>query len=101
MPSAVAILKHGIKDRANLKHRVRLAIEEIAIDEFGGSNLQFKEGKNAVSFNFSMAGLRLSGEVLLTENRVEAKIRLPLIGVSMQGMVIETLYKLIPKYLSE
>jgi len=100
MPSAVATFKHDIKDRAKLNRQVHLAVDNI-VDEFGGSSLKFKEGDDIVDFSFSIAGVKLTGEVLLFGDYIEVKVKLPLIGIAMKGMVIESLNKLVPPYLEE
>lgn len=100
MPSAVATFKHDIKDRAKLNRQVHLAIDTI-VDEFGGSSLKFKEGNEIVDFSFSIASVKLTGEVLLFGDYIEVKVKLPLIGIAMKGVVIESLNKLVPPYLEE
>ena len=99
MPTAVAKFSHDINDRAKLASRVRIALQELVEDEFLGSDLKFKEGKNIVYFNFSIGSFKLSGEILLTEKDVEVKLKLPLIGIAMKSIVIERLEDLVPKYL--
>ena len=101
MPTAVAKFSHDINDRAKLASRVRIALQELVEDEFLGSGLQFKEGKNIVYFNFSIGSFKLSGEILLTEKDVEVKLKLPLIGIAMKSIVIERLEDLVPKYLKD
>tara|TARA_B100000700_G_scaffold195735_1_gene215444 strand:- start:24086 stop:24391 length:306 start_codon:yes stop_codon:yes gene_type:complete len=101
MPTAVVKFSHDINDRAKLASRVRIALEELVEDEFLGSDLQFKEGKNIVYFNFSIGGFKLSGEILLAEKDVEARLKLPLIGIAMKSIVIEKLEELVPKYLKD
>ena len=101
MPTAVAKFSHDINDRAKLASRVRIALQELVEDEFLGSSLKFKEGKNIVYFNFSIVSFKLSGEILLTEKDVEVKLKLPLIGIAMKSIVIERLEDLVPKYLKD
>tara|TARA_Y100000361_G_C11055424_1_gene287617 strand:+ start:156 stop:461 length:306 start_codon:yes stop_codon:yes gene_type:complete len=101
MPTAVAKFSHDINDRAKLASRVRIALQELVEDEFLGSGLKFKEGKNIVYFNFSIGSFKLSGEILLTEKDVEVKLKLPLIGIAMKSIVIERLEDLVPKYLKD
>ena len=101
MPTAVAKFSHDINDRAKLASRVRIALQELVEDEFLGSGLKFKVGKNIVYFNFSIGSFKLSGEILLTEKDVEVKLKLPLIGIAMKSIVIERLEDLVPKYLKD
>ena len=101
MPTAVAKFSHDINDRAKLASRVRIALQELVEDEFLGSSLKFKEGKNIVYFNFSIGSFKLSGEILLKEKDVEVKLKLPLIGIAMKSIVIERLEDLVPKYLKD